>query len=96
MKYQHIQWISKSPFFVNFKKHYCPECHEYLKKIKVSRIVNSNSPEAANFDFHTLDNFMVGNVKFIWIEFKCPNCNKQYTIDEVKKMETNNEKKNSN
>ena len=87
MKYQHIQRIFKSPFYVNWKKHYCPECHERLKKIKVSKIVNSRSPEAKDFDFSTFDSYMIGNVKFIWTEFQCPACGKQISIDEMKKIE---------
>ena len=92
MKYQHIRRIFKSPFYTNFKNHFCPECHAKLDKIKCSKIVNSNSSDAKNFDFETLDGYMVGNVKFIWLEFKCPNCNKQLSIDEMKKIEKSQKK----
>lgn len=87
MKYQHIQRIYKNPFFVNLKKHYCPNCGKLLNKVRVSRVVNSTSPEAVNFDFHTLDNYMIGDVKFIWTEFQCATCEKNYTIDEMKRIE---------
>lgn len=87
MKYQHIRRIFKSPIYVNMKKHYCPNCNSLLNKIKVSKIVNSKSPEAKNFDFATLDGFMIGNVKFIWTEFKCPQCGKQISIEEMKRIE---------
>lgn len=87
MKHQHVQRIFKNPFYVNFKKHYCIDCGELMGKIKVSKIVNSNSPEAKDFDFHTVDNYMIGDVKFIWTEFQCPKCKKQFTIDEMKRIE---------
>ena len=87
MKYQHIQRIYKNPFYVYLKKHYCPVCGRLLNKTRVSKIVNSNSPEAANFDFHTLDNYMLGNVKFIWTEFQCATCERNYTIGEMKRIE---------
>ena len=87
MKYQHVQRIFKNPFYVNCKKHYCIDCGEQMTKIKVSKIVNSNSPEAKNFDFHTVDNYMIGDVKFIWIEFQCPKCKRQFTIEEMKRIE---------
>jgi len=87
MKYQHIQRIYKNPFYVNLKKHYCPICGKLLNKTKVSKIVNSNSPEATDFDFHTLDNYMIGNVKFIWTEFQCATCKQNYTIEEMKRIE---------
>lgn len=87
MKYKHVQRIFKNPFYVNLKKYYCPECNEILGKTKVYKIVNSNSPEAKNFDFHTVDNYMIGDVKFIWTEFLCPKCNRQISIDEMKHIE---------
>ena len=87
MKYRHIQRIYKNPFYVNFKKHYCPDCGKKLAKTKVSRIVNSNSPEADDFDFHAQDTYMIGNVKFIWTEFQCSACKKNFTIDEMKQIE---------
>jgi len=87
MKYTHISKTWTSPFYVNCKKHYCPDCNTLLSKTKVSTIVNSNSSEAKDFDFHTLDNYMIGNVKFIWIEFLCPTCGRQISIKEMKKIE---------
>lgn len=92
MKYQHIQRIYKNPFYVNLKKHYCPNCGNLLSKIKVSRIINSNSPEATKFDFYTLDNYMIGNVKFIWTEFRCSVCQINFTIDVVRQIEKGNKK----
>lgn len=87
MKYQHIKWIYKSPFYVHWKKHFCPACNERLRIIKVSRIINSKSEEAKDYNFHTLDNYMIGNVKFVWKEFQCPKCKRQFTIDEMKQIE---------
>ncbi len=87
MKHQHVQRIFRNPFYVIFKKHYCIDCGELMSKIEVSKIVNSNSPEAKDFDFHTVDNYMIGDVKFIWTEFQCPKCKKQFTIDEMKRIE---------
>lgn len=87
MKYQHIKRIYRNPFYVNLKKHYCPVCGKLLIKTKVSKIVNSNSQEARDFDFHTLDNYMIGDVKFVWTEFECVDCNRNYPIEEMKRME---------
>ena len=86
-KYQHVQWIYKNPLYVNFKKHYCPNCGAKLEKLKVSKIVNSKSHEARNFDFEFGETFMIGNVKFIWIEFQCLVCQRRFSIDEIKKIE---------
>ena len=87
MKYQHIQRIYKNPFYINFKKHYCPNCKAALEKVKVSKIVNSKSEEARSIDFEFGESFMIGNVKFIWIEFQCPICRIRFPIDEMKRIE---------
>ena len=87
MKHKHVQRIFKNPPYVNFKKHYCPECHSKLKKIKVSKIVNSSSPESEEFDFQSGETYMIGNVKFIWTEFQCPACGKKFSIDKMKSIE---------
>jgi len=86
MKHQHTKRIWNDPFYVN-KKHFCPACRERLHKIEVSRIVNSNSPEAKDFNFYSGESFMIGAVKFIWTEFKCFNCGEQITIEEMKRMD---------
>lgn len=86
-EYQHIQWIGKNPVYVSFKRHFCPVCNVRLDKIKKSRIVNSHSPEANEFDFSSGDTYMIGNVKFIWTEFQCPECKRCITVDEMKQIE---------
>lgn len=89
MKYQHVRRIFRDPFYVNCKKHYCIDCNEQLIKLKISKIVNSNSLEAEDFDFYTGDSYMLGNVKFIWTEFQCPKCKRQFKIEEMKQIEKN-------
>lgn len=87
MKYQHIKRTFNNPFYVHFKKHYCINCGELLRAIKVSKIVNSNSTEAKKYDFSMGDTYMIGNVKFIWTEFQCHKCLRLFTIDEMKRIE---------
>lgn len=73
-----------SPIFVYLKKHYCPICGEKLERTKISRIINSSSEEAKNYDFSSGDSFLVGNVKFIRTGFRCNKCDKLYSIKETK------------
>ncbi len=81
------KYLNNDIFYTVFKKHFCTECKTKLSCIKVSKIVNSNSPEAKNYDFTMGDSFMVGDVEFIWKEFYCPQCNKQFSISEIKHIE---------
>lgn len=74
-------------FFYLIKKHFCPDCKTLLKKVKVSRIVNSSSPEAKDFDFTSGDSWLFGDIKFIWKEFECPKCGRRITVKEMQKIE---------
>ena len=58
-----------------FKKyHFRPDCKTKLEKVPVSKEVNSRSSEAKDFDFSMGDTYAVGDIKFTWDEFECPNC----------------------
>ena len=72
-----------------FKKdHFCPECGTKLEKVSVSKVVNSRSPEAKDFDFSMGNGiYAVGDVQFTWNEFECPNCKKRLTVNEMKELE---------
>ncbi len=85
MKIHGVKREWSRPFWVKFKKHFCPNCKGLLTTTKVSKIVNSKSDEAKNYDFSSPggDTYMIGNVKFIRSEFFCPECAKNYSIDEI-------------
>lgn len=83
MKYQHIKWFYSRPIFMKWGNHCCPICGEELKKIKVSKIVNSESEEAKDYDFSSGDVYMYGDVKFVWTEFNCEKCDKNFSVDDV-------------
>jgi hypothetical protein len=69
------------------KPHYCPECNSQMEAKKVERVVNSKSPEARNFDFSSVDGYLIGLIKFTWDEFHCPKCGNQLTVPQMKKYE---------
>ena len=50
MKIKGYSFKCENPFFVYFKKHYCPQCNSKLLRRKVSKIINANSEEAKNYD----------------------------------------------
>lgn len=87
MKFHHVKRIGSRPLFMKWGKHHCPVCGEELQKTKVSKIVHSKSEEAKNYDFSGSDGYMIGNVKFIWTEFVCAKCNKNYSINDIYQAE---------
>ena len=84
MKIKGYSFKCEDPFFVYFKKHYCPYCGDRLVRQKVSEIIHSDSEKAKEYDFEIADINVKGNVRFTHIEFHCPNCQKNYSIKETK------------
>ncbi len=81
------RYFNNDVFYTVFKKHYCPQCGLKMMRMKNSKIVNSKSPEAKNYDFSLGDSYMVGDVEFIWKEFYCPKCEKHISVEEMRKIE---------
>ena len=78
-----------NPFYVHWKKHVCPKCGAKLKTAYDSVVVNSNSPEAKNYDFSVAagDSYLAGDVEFRISYFRCPKCEFAISFDEMKKYE---------
>lgn len=74
----------EKPFFVYFRKHFCPRCGARLVRQKVSEIIHSDSAEAKNYDFEVADTTIRGNMKFTHIEFFCPGCQRNYTVRDIR------------
>ncbi len=72
------------------KKHLCPVCRENLEKIKTETVINSPSEEAKHHDVSLGDGYMAGNIKFIRTAFRCNTCQKTYSIQELKNIESTN------
>lgn len=60
-----------------------------MKTAYDSVIINSNSPEATNYDFSVAagDYHLTGDVEFRTRYFKCPKCEFSIPFDEMKKLE---------
>lgn len=89
MGFMNVHMIIKAPIYVHFKKHYCPHCHCLLQVITESRVLYS--PE----DNPTSQSLRVGRgtplypLRLKWREFLCPQCDRQFTVDEMKDIEKN-------
>ena len=83
-----IHYFNHDVFYL-WKKHYCPQCKKQLKTIKVSRVVDTNSPEAKQFPSRKYYGIPIAvkKVKYVWKEFQCLNCAKHFTIQDIKNIE---------
>ena len=83
-----IKYIyNASPFYIHWKKHFCPNCGNKVELRYVSKIVNSKSPEAKNYDFSLGDTFLVGDVEFRTKCFHCIKCAVNISFNEMKLYE---------
>ena len=70
------------------KEHKCPKCKTTMEAITVKKVVNSNSPEAKQYDFRLRRGvYLKGNIEFSWKELKCPACGAQFTMEQMQKIE---------
>lgn len=89
-----IKYIyAANPFYVHWKKHVCPKCGSKAELRYVSKIVNSKSPEAKDYDFSAGDTYFVGDVEYRTRYFYCPKCQIDISFQEMKKFEKDNRKK---
>jgi hypothetical protein len=93
-----VQYVNQDIGYMS-KKHYCPDCKCELKKVNVSKIINSGSEEAKNMpkmfsktrigirgiQFRSYR--YVGDIEYIWKEFDCENCKRHFTVEEMKEIE---------
>lgn len=71
-------------FYTFLKKHNCPNCGNKLLRKKGAAVINSESPEAKDYDYEVADITVKGDMKFTHIEFYCNQCHKYYTVKQAK------------
>jgi hypothetical protein len=83
----HGKKVSLKGFFYLKKKHFCPKCKKQLEPITISKVNNSKSTQIS----HGI--YAVGNIKFSWKELRCSSCDCQITIEEMQRIELENEER---
>lgn len=71
--------------YMRLKKHNCPVCDKQMKVARMSKVVKAKTKEAVGFDFKACDLPLGEKVKFVWYEFKCKDCGKQYTEADMRR-----------
>ena len=95
---KNIVYLNKDATYMS-KKHFCPNCKAQLSSVKVSKVLNDDSEEAQNMPKMFSKTLIgsrgisfrsykyVGDTKYVWKEFECPNCQSHFTVEEMKKAE---------
>ena len=95
---QGVKRIKTDIVYLN-NDHYCPDCGTKLDVVEVSKILDSNSPEAKQYNslfdgFYIQGNKIgyrmnryIGNIEYILDEFECPCCNRHIDVKEMKQIE---------
>ena len=88
-----VEYINEDVFYMS-KSHFCPDCKTKLKKVKASKVINTvsqNSEDikelATRLHIKNIQTEYVGNVKYVWKEFECPDCKRHITVSEMKEIE---------
>lgn len=78
--------------YMRLMKHDCPVCGKQMKVVRLTKVVKAKTKEAKNFDFTACDLSLGDKVKFIWYEFKCKDCDKNYTEADLRVIEKQKKK----
>lgn len=72
-------------FYTHLKKHCCPKCGRRVQTRYMDKSINSDSPEAKEYDFSDTE----GEIRFRTIYFYCLDCRKDISLDDMKGFEKN-------
>lgn len=93
-----VRYVRQDVKYIS-QRHVCPICNTSLSVIKVFKVINSNSEEAksipsilpstviGNRGLKFRNYSTIGNIKWYWKEFKCQNCCRRFTVDQMKQIE---------
>lgn len=70
-------------FYTHLKKHYCPECGKRVQTRYMDESINSDSPEAKEYDFPDIGD----GIKLRTIYFYCTDCRKEISFNDMKDFE---------
>ena len=84
-----IKSINEGGLIYMHRQHFCPDCGQLLELGCIEKVVNSNSPEAKDYDFSMpgCRGSYVGDVLFRIGCFYCTNCEKPFRAKQIKAFE---------
>ena len=76
-----------SLLYMRLQKHTCPNCQKRLKLVKMKKTVKARTKKAMDFGYFTPGRTVGEKTKYIWYEFKCPECGAQFRENTLRHQE---------
>ena len=83
---------SGSFVYMRLQKHECPKCHKRMKLVKMTKTVKAKTKKAMDVGVFMPGRIIGETTKYIWYEFKCPECGAQFRENALRHEEKNAKK----
>lgn len=87
MENRQAKKVVRAPFYVWLKRHVCPDCGAPLRRVHVTRTVADRPLNARESGFQTTDSYRVNPVEYVWTEFRCLMCGRDFTVEKIRQAE---------
>lgn len=78
---------SGSFIYMRVQKHDCPNCHKRMKLVKMKKVVRARTKKAIDLGYLAAGRSIGEKTKYIWYEFKCPECGAQFRENALRHQE---------
>ena len=78
---------SGSFIYMRVQKHTCPNCQKQMKLVKMKKTVKAKTKKAVDLGLFTANRTVGEKTKYIWYEFKCPECGAQFRENALRHQE---------
>ena len=78
---------SGSFIYMRVQKHNCPNCQKQMKLVKMKKTVKAKTKKAVDLGLFTANRTVGEKTKYIWYEFKCPECGAQFRENALRHQE---------
>jgi len=78
---------SGSFIYMRVQKHDCPNCHKRMKLVKMKKVVRARTKKAVDLGILAAGRSVGERTKYIWYEFKCPECGAQFRENALRHQE---------
>lgn len=79
----------RSPIYIRWRKHFCPNCNNKLEARYDSRVIDKNSPEGKKMNYLCVFAYPMADIEERTWYLYCPKCESKVSVEEIKKSKKN-------